>query len=184
MFHVRWLSLSLLLISIASEPASPQARALLIFGHGGRMFPLTNLSENGDDLSGSGVLGGGIGLQIGRSTALRTSVSISNSNHSGPTISLNDPSFERSYYGAELMFGAPSDAGLAPYLFFGGGRMTLDPAEPGTSTLAKLAGRLGTGVNYVPENSFFVLFAEVCGWAYKFDLLGFDRLQLETALLG
>lgn len=184
MFCLRWLFLSLLLISIVSEPASPQARALLIYGHGGRILPLTNLSETGDDLSGGGVFGGGIGLQLGAATALRASVSVSESNLRGSTLSLSDPSFKRSYYGAELLFGSPTDAGLAPYLFFGGGRMTVDPAEPGTSTLAKLAGRAGTGVNYVPDNSFFVLFAELSGWVYQFDVLGFNRIQFEAALLG
>ena len=184
MFHLRWLALSLLLISIASEPISAQARALLVFGHGGRMFPLLNLSETGDDLSAGKAFGAGIGLQIGTGTALRASVSVSEGNHRGPTLNLGDPVFKRSYYGADLMFGAPSHGGLAPYFFFGGGRVTVDPVEPDTDKLIKLAGRAGTGVNYVPDNSFLVLFAEVCSWVYKFDLFGFDKLQVDTAVLG
>ena len=184
MFHLRWLALSLLLISIAPEPTAAQARALLVFGHGGRMFSLTNLSEAGDDLSAGRIFGGGVGLQIGTATALRASVNISESSHRGPTLNLGDPVLKRSYYGGDLMLGTPSDGGLAPYVFFGGGRVVVDPAEPGTDTLTKWAGRLGAGVNYVPDNSFFVLFAEVGGWVYQFDLFGFDKLQFEPAVLG
>ena len=184
MLHVRWLALSFLLTSIAFAPASSQARALIVYGNAGRMFPLTNLSNAGDDLSPGRTYGGGVGLQLGPTTALRINVNISENNLSGQTLSLSDPSLKRSYYGAELMFGAPSNAGLAPYFFVGGGRMTVDPDETGTNTNSKLAGRLGTGVNYVPDNSFFVLFVEVAGWAYQFDLLSFNKLQLDAAVQG
>jgi len=148
------------------------------------MFSFTNLSETGDDLSAGTTFGGGVGLQIGTATALRASVNISESSHRGPTLNLGDPVFKRYYYGGDLMFGTPSNGGLAPYIFIGGGRVVVDPAEPGTENLAKWAGRLGTGVNYVPDNSFFVLFAEVGGWVYQFDLFGFNKLQFETAVLG
>jgi hypothetical protein len=148
------------------------------------MFPLMNLSDAGDDMSPGRAYGGGIGLQLGPTTALRATINISKSSHRGPADSLSNPSFTRSYYGLDLMFGAPSDAGLAPYLFFGSGRIIVDPAESGIETFAKLAGRFGAGVNYVPDNSFFVLFAEVCGWAYEFELLGFKKLQVNPAVLG
>ncbi len=62
--------------------------------------------------------------------------------------------------------------------------MTVDPSEPDIDAVSKPAGRLGTGVNYVPDNSFFVLFAEVSGWMYQFQLLGFDKLQLDMSVTG
>jgi hypothetical protein len=148
------------------------------------MFPLANLSEAGDDLSPGRAYGGGLGIQIGPTTALRATVSISESKHRGPTLELSDPSTKRSYYGFDLMFGAPTDAGLAPYLFFGSGRMTVDPAEPDSETVAELAGRMGTGINYVPDNSFFVLFVEACGWLYEFEMFGFRKLQFNTSVQG
>jgi hypothetical protein len=148
------------------------------------MFPILNVSESGHDMSPGRAYGGGLGLQLGPTTALRGTFSISKSNHRGPTIDLTNPTFTRSYYGLDLMFGAPSDAGLAPYLFFGSGRIVSNPAEPGIDSFTKLAGRVGTGVNYVPDNSFFVLFVEACGWIYEFELLGFRELQLNTAVMG
>jgi hypothetical protein len=111
-------------------------------------------------------------------------VNISKSNLRDSTVNLGDPSFTRSYYGLELMFGAPSDAGLAPYIFFGGGRLSADPGEPGIDTFARPAGRVGTGVNYVPDNSFFVLFLEAAGWVYEFELLDFNALQFNAAVMG
>ena len=184
MFHVRWLVLSLSLILVAFAPVSSQSHALFVYGHVGRMFPILNLSAAGDDLSPGRAYGGGVGLQLGPTTALRANVSISRSNHRGPTLDLSDPITKRAYYGLDLMFGAPSDAGLAPYLFFGSGRMTIDPAEPGTDTVAKLAGRMGTGINYVPDNSIFVLFVEACGWLYEFEMFGFRKLQFDTSVQG
>ena len=184
MFHVRWLALSLLVFSIPSGHASAQARALLVHGYAGRMFPALNLSDLGDDLSPGRAYGGGLGIQLGPTSALRATVSISKSNHRGPTLDLGDPTTTRTYYGLDLMFGAPTDGGLAPYVFFGSGRMTIDPAESGIDTAAELAGRVGTGLNYVPDNSFFVLFVEVCGWLYEFDMFGFKKLQFDTSVQG
>jgi hypothetical protein len=184
LLHARWFVLSLVLACAAFAPASAQARALLLFGQGGRMFPLINLSEDGDDMAPGGSYGGGIGLQLGPNSAIRAMVNISNSRYRGQTATLSDAEFTRSYYGLDLMFGAPSDAGLAPYFFVGGGRVSSDPAEFGAETISKLAGRLGTGVNYVPDNSFFVLFVEACGWIYEYELLGFKKLQINSAILG
>jgi len=148
------------------------------------MFPQANLSEAGDDMSPGRAYGGGLGLQIGPTTALRATVNISKSSHRGPSLNLNDPTFTRSYYGLDLMFGSPSDAGLAPYIFLGSGRIVVDPAEPSADSFTKLAGRFGSGINYVPDNSFFVLFVEASGWLYEFELLGFRKLQFNTAVLG
>ena len=148
------------------------------------MFTLMNLNEAGDDMAPGTAYGGGIGLQLGPTTAIRGSVNISKSRHRGTTIALSNPGVTRSYYGFDLMFGSPSDAGLAPYVFFGSGRITVDPAEPDTDSFTKLAGRAGTGINYVPDNSFFVLFAEACGWLYEFELFGFKELQFNTSLQG
>lgn len=184
MLHVRWLILSLALIFLSAAPASSQSRALLVYGQAGRMFPIMNLSEAGDALSPGRAYGGGLGIQLAPTTALRATVSISESKHRGPTLELSDPGTTRAYYGLDLMFGAPSDAGLAPYLFFGSGRMTVDPAEPGSETVAELAGRMGVGMNYVPDNSFFVLFVEACGWLYEFEMFGFRKLQFNTSVQG
>jgi hypothetical protein len=148
------------------------------------MYPLANLSSAGDDMSPGRAFGGGVGLQFGPTTALRATVNISKSKHRGSAVDLTDPSFTRSYYGLDLMFGAPSDAGLAPYVFFGSGRVVSNPAEPDLDSFTKLAGRAGTGINYVPDNSFFVLFVEACGWLYEFELLGFRKLQFNTAFMG
>jgi len=181
--HVRWLLLSLVLISTFA-PASSQARALVVYGSAGRMFPLLDVSDAGDDLSAGKAYGGGLGLQLGPTTAVRANVVVSHGNQRGPTLSLTDTGVINTYYGLDLMVGAPSDAGLAPYLFFGGGRLIADPDQPDTETVAHLAGRAGAGVNYVPDNSFFVLFLEASSWVYKSKLFGFDKLQFNAAVLG
>lgn len=183
MFRVRCLIFSLSMMVIAADPISAQARALILYGYGGRMLSLTDLSDAGDNLGPGAVYGGGIGLQLHASSALRASFSSSRADLRGPTINTTDPAFERYYVGADLMIGTPTDAGLAPYFFLGGGRVAVDPVEGGEG-MASIAGRAGTGVNYVPDNSMVVLFAELGGWLYRFQLLGFDRLQINTAILG
>ena len=148
------------------------------------MFPLLNLSEAGDDMSPGRAYGGGIGLQVGPTIAIRGSVNISKTHTRGTTLALSNPDVTRSYYGLDLMFGSPSDGGLAPYIFFGSGRIILDPSDPDSESHTEFAGRVGTGINYVPDNSFFVVFVEACGWLYEFQLFGFRELQFNTSLQG
>lgn len=147
------------------------------------MLSFTDLSDADDNLGPGATYGGGIGLQIGTGSALRASFSSSSADLRGPTIGSAEPAFERYYVGADLMIGTPTDAGFAPYFFFGGGRVAVEPAEGGEG-MASIAGRAGTGVNYVPDNSMVVFFAELGGWIYRFELLGFDRWQINTAILG
>jgi len=60
----------------------------------------------------------------------------------------------------------------------------VDPADPDTDTVGRWAGKAGIGVNYVPDNSFFVLFLEAVGWTYKFNMFGFNKLQVDASLMG
>jgi len=179
-----WCLISVLLLAGTFQPVAAQSRALVMFGFGGRMLTFTDLSVDNDNLGAGGTYGGGIGLQLGGSSALRASVTVADGEYDGPTLALSTPSIQKVFYSLDLMFGSPSDMGLAPYFFVGGGRVSLNPAEEGESNGSSLAGRAGVGVNFVPDNSFYVLFIEAVGWAYQFDALGFSRLQLNTALVG
>ncbi len=165
-------------------PIAGQSHAIIVFGYGGRLIPAADLSDAGDALSTGTMLGGGIGLQFGGRSALRASFSMVESDYEGPSLNLGDRGMSRNYLGLDLMFGLPTEFGLAPYAFFGGGRVALEPTDPSIQGFSKLAGRIGAGLNLVPTNSFVVLFVEFGAWLYEFDRLGFESTQLDMMILG
>lgn len=184
MSRFRWVLGGLLLLSIASTPLRAQSHALILFAYGGRLVPVTDLSETGDALSSGTSLGGGIGLQLGERSAVRGSFGIVESDYEGLSHNLSDPRISRTFIAVDLMFGMPTELGLAPYIYFGGGRVSVDPDDPSAERFAKPVGRLGTGVNLVPTNSFIAVFVEFGGSLYEFDRLDFEKLQLDLALTG
>lgn len=184
MFHLRWVLGGFLLASLATSPVAGQSRALVLFGQGGRLVPVIDLSSDGDAISSGTSLGAGIALQFGERSALRGSFVIVESDYEGPSQNLSDRGVTRTFMGLDLMFGLPTDIGLAPYVFFGGGRVAVNPADPSIEGFAKIAGRVGSGVNLVPTNSLFAIFLEFGGWLYEFDRMDFDRVQLDLALTG
>ncbi|MFQ5703337.1 MAG: hypothetical protein ACE5HT_04870 [Gemmatimonadales bacterium] len=159
-----------------------QGRALIVFAQGGGNIPLNNLSKSGDDFEGSVAGGGGIGLQLGSHYAIRGTVSFVPSKYRGSTLAFSDKDFARTFIGADLQLGFPSFGGLAPYFFAGAGSVIIDPDEPGQDSFSKLAGRFGTGINYVFDNRFTTIFVELGTWVYRFDRLGFDKGQVDLTI--
>jgi hypothetical protein len=137
-------------------------------------------------------VGGGIGVQLNRSVALRAHYTFARSEgepNSFAPIAGNE--FNRHYYGADLQFRAWNDSGLTPYLVVGGGAVTVDPADDAilfsptgaqfaNESFTKPAARAGIGLEYQIPNSGLGLYAEADGWAYKWDRYGFDRMQYDT----
>ncbi len=147
-------------------------------------MPAVDLSNAEDKIKPGTMLGGGIGLQFGERSAIRGSFSVVEGEYEGPSHNLGDLGMNRNYLGIDLMFGIPTELGLTPYTFFGGGRISVKPADPSFQPFSKIAGRLGGGINLVPTNSFVVLFVEFGGWLYKFNRFGFDSTQLDMMLSG
>jgi hypothetical protein len=165
----------------------------MLFVSGGGNSSLRDLDQFESSRFDTGYnVGGGIGVQLNRAVALRASYTFSQATGGASSftpIAGND--FRRHYYGADLQFRAANDSGVMPYLFLGGGAVTVSPANnavlvsaTGASfandSFTKPAARAGIGLEYQIPNSGFGVYAEGAGWAYKFDRYGFDRMQYDT----
>jgi len=170
----------------------------MIFVSGGGNATLRDLDEASQSDFDTGYnLSGGVGFQINRNVALRGVYTYSRAQGEGsaslPFFSpVAGANFNRHYYGADLQFRAMNDSGFTPYLFAGGGAVTIDPDDSsvllsptGTGRFAnesftKPAGRFGLGFEYQLPHSGFGLYAEGAGWVYNWDRYGFDRTQVDT----
>jgi hypothetical protein len=91
----------------------------------------------------------------------------------------------RFFYDGGIQVQYPTANGWTPYLFVGGGAVTLDPVGDGFLAKTKPAGTGALGVNYTFPGTNFGVTAEGKGWLYDLselngNLAGFDRTQLEV----
>ncbi len=169
-----------LLTCLTAAPAGAQEQALVLLGYGGLTVPTVGLADGGVGFPTAPSGGGGIALQMARSVALRATVTVGKSNVEQSM--LQAPGVRRTVIGADLQVGLTTSSPVVPYFLVGLGRASFDPDQAGESTFTKLASRVGTGINYVPDNSIVAFFAELSGWFYRFDKLGFDRYQFDLSL--
>jgi opacity protein-like surface antigen len=170
----------------------------MLFVNGGGSNTLRDLDEarQADFDTGYNV-GGGIGIQLTPGVALRGVYTYSRAQGEDslgvPFLSpVAGAHFNRHYYGADLQFRAMNDSGFTPYIFAGGGAVTVDPDDSSvllspdgstsftTESFTKPAGRFGLGFEYQVPNTGFGLYAEGSGWVYNWDRYGFDRTQVDT----
>ncbi|KPJ92879.1 MAG: hypothetical protein AMS18_06420, partial [Gemmatimonas sp. SG8_17] len=172
MYRFRWAALAGLTLGIFSPPLEAQSGALALFGYGGRDLPLSNLDEAGDHLRASWMVGGGLAVQLSTNFALRGSFAMVESDWEGTALELSDSTFKRTFVSFDLQAGAPLASGFVPYFIAGAGWVNVDPQDTGLAQFTKFAGRFGTGVNYVIDNSFLALILELDTWIYHFGELG------------
>ncbi len=169
-----------LLILISPAWLAGQTHALVLLGYGGVLAPTADVAEGGVRLNTTSAVGVGIALQLTRNMAFRGNTTFSKSDVNEAT--LQDRGVKRRFVGGDVQIGFPNTSAVVPYFLFGIGLASLDPDQSGAQTVRKLATRLGTGVNYIPDNSLVTAFAELSGWLYRFDALGFDRYQFDLLL--
>lgn len=179
--------LAALLLSLGiAHPLNAQSGAIVLFAHGGRINPVADLAEGTGDELGSGFsVGGGLTLMLGHSVALRGYVTRTRADYRGPTLTVQDSSITRTFYGGDLMIGWATESGFAPYLFGGAGGVVIDPADGSLRSFTRFVVRAGAGFNYLIERSPVTPFVEGGFSFYSFDRLGFDRRQSDfTASIG
>jgi len=171
-------------------PAAAQDRALVFFARGGGFNGLTNLDQAGTtDFKRTGYnVGGGVGVQVQKYVALRGDFTFARNemrNNQAPTgIRLN-----RLLYDAAVQLQYPTSGGFTPYLFAGGGAVTLHQVGTSGQNRTRGAGTLGLGFNYQIPRSPLGIFAEGKSWLYQAKnlggaLVGFDKTQYEVAWSG
>jgi len=182
--YIRLLPALTLLATLLTEATTAQSRAFFLYGQGGRDLPLSNLIDAGDKLRAGWMTGAGAGLQLSTNLAFRASFARVENEYEGTELDIVDSTFVRTLVSVDLQAGIPTSIGFVPYFIAGAGWIKVDPDDLSLEQFTKFAGRLGTGINYVFDNSFMVLFAELDTWFYHFDEYGFNRIQYDITVIG
>lgn len=95
----------------------------------------------------------------------------------------------RFFYDAAVQFQYPTAIGLEPYLFAGGGAVTVHEVGTNGQDKTKGTGTFGLGLSYTIPRTGLGLFAEGKGWLYEASNLNgglspYDKLQVEAGWSG
>jgi len=167
-----------------------QDRAVHLFAGGGGYNALTNLNDAGSaDFKKVGyTAGGGVGVQLHRFVTLRGDFHFArnqfrvNQQETGEDVN-------RFFYDAAVQLQYPTSSGLEPYVFAGGGAVTIHQIGTSGQDKTKGTGTFGLGLNYTVPASGVGIFIEGKSWLYKPTnltgaLAGVDKLQYEVAWAG
>lgn len=176
------LTTSVLAALVAAAPLAAQAkdtdRGIVIGVYGGGYDHIVNLYDAGSghgtaDFTPSQSVGATAGVQLNRYVALHGDFTFAQNRAEGDA-SFAGRRFNRFFYGAHVEMGYPLPGGVTPYLFAGGGAVTIDEmGSPATiNTFTKPAGMFGAGFFYSLSKRFEV-FAEGKQIVYRWDRGGF-----------
>src|SRR5258706_13241749 len=158
--------------------------AVVVYGAAGGFNSLAHLDAADTTNFKTGFnVGGGVAYQFSKYVALRGNFTFARAESQSDlgTASIAGTKFNRFLYDGDLQFRYPLRGGVAPYVFVGGGAVTvkhdLTPAEP---NFTKGAGKFGVGISYqIPRSNVWV-YAESTTWGYKCDRYDFRRAQVRT----
>ena len=187
---IRRLAGALVLGLALTAPAAAQDRAVFLFARGGGYNGLSNLTDAGtSDFKKVGFnVGGGVGVQLHRNVSVRGDLTFARNELRDNQLATGTK-LNRFFYDAALQLQYPTASGLEPYLFAGGGAVTLHEVGTSGQNQTKAAGTFGLGFNYRVPNTQFGLFAEGKSWLYKLSglpgtLAGVDKTQYDIAWNG
>lgn len=130
------------------------------------------------------VLGANVGYQFNRYFSVNGDFSFARNQGKGvgPLVGVD---VNRFFYGAQLLARYPFANGTTPYIFAGGGGLTVDESGAAMPRFTKPAGIGGIGLGYMVPSTGVELTAETKGMLYKWDRNGFNKAQLDaTFMLG
>jgi hypothetical protein len=172
----------------AQEDRSTDSPAIVLYGSGGGFSSLAHLDEaNTTNFKTGFNVGGGIAYQFDKYVALRGNFTFARAAVQSDlgSIALAGTNFNRFIYDGDLQFRYPLQGGVAPYVFVGGGGVTVKhDVTPDEPSFTKGAGKFGLGVSYTIPKSNVGLYAEGTTWVYKWDQLGYNKTQFDTTWSG
>ncbi len=185
--------LSILLASLAlAGPLAAQQRSLQLYVHGGGYSPTQDVDPGGlADFDTGFNLGGGVGVVLSRYLGVRGDFTYGRNqardarpNGSGLIGSLNGQDFNRFFYGGDVQLRLPVGEHLVPYIFGGGGAVTIDPAFStggAEDSFTNGAGKFGGGVEWKFAGTGFGLLVQGTAWVYDLDeaTFGFEETQFD-----
>lgn len=168
----------------AAAPLAGQSRSVVVQVLGGGYSHLRNLNATGPvaHWNAGFNVAGAIGYQASKYVSVHVDGAYTKNKALG-SATFAGQEFNRYFYGGHLEVRYPAGA-IAPFLFAGGGAMTVDPvAEPATigfGRFTKGAAMFGAGLGYSIPRSNVDLLLEGKGVTYKWDRGGLTRNQLDV----
>jgi hypothetical protein len=177
---------ALVLAAAVIQPLGAQDRAVTLAVRGGGFNALTELNESGTaDFKRVGyTVGGTLGVDLHRYVGLRGDFTFARNELQLNQVATGSE-LNRYFYDAGIQLQYPTETGWMPYLFVGGGAVTLDPVGGSNDDKTKAAGTAGLGLHYTFPGTNLGITAEGKGWLYELSELNgnlspFDRTQLEV----
>jgi hypothetical protein len=175
---------------LATTPAWAQERGIRVYANVGGLSALRDLNQAGTaDFRTGFDMEGGVGWQLQRNLSVRGDLTWGQQQLRNSGIATGK--VNQFFYGADVMLKYPGASRATPYVFAGGGAVTIHPKGTSGENKTNPFGRLGLGVTYQPTRSRLELFAQGTGWLYKISgfsgtnpLAGYDRSQFDLAYSG
>lgn len=192
MLHNRIVFGGLIAASLVASSATAQSvsnHAVILSGRGGGYNAVTNLNDAGTADTKLGFnAGGGIAVQVHKYVVLRGDFTFGRDELRNQGVDTGTR-LNKYFYTGAVQLQYPSSSGVTPYLFAGGGGITVH--EQGTSgqNKTRAAGVGGLGLSYRIRNTRWAVFAEGLGYLYQVrdfrgSLAGFDKTQFDLAWSG
>jgi hypothetical protein len=161
----------------------------VISGRGGGFSGLTDLSDSPNaDLETGFNVGGAVAVQVHKYLAIRGDFTFGRSElrTNGVVAGTHLNEF---FYGGAIQVQYPTSSGLTPYVFGGGGAVTIHEENTTGQNKTKGAGSFGLGLSYRIPRTRLELFAEGSGLVYQHknfsgSTTGFDKTQVDAAYSG
>ncbi len=176
---------ALALSAVLAAPALAQNHAVWFAAKTGGFNAVTNLDAAGTtDFKRVGYhLGAAVGVGVQRYIALRTDFSFARNQLRSASVPTGDR-LNRFFYDAAVQLQCPTSVGVEPYVFAGGGAVTLHEVGTSGQNKTKATGTVGLGASYTIPRTGVGVFAEGQGWIYKAKdlggfLTGYDKTQVE-----
>ncbi len=177
----------------AAVPSAAQGHAVTVFARGGGFSAATNLdnASPASDFKTGYSVGGGVSVDVYRYVAVRGDFTFARARFRNAGVETNDH-FNKFFYTGALQLQYPTASGFMPYVFAGGGGVTIKEKESPTGVnidKTKGAGVGGIGFSYTIPRTHFAIFAEGLGYVYKITgltgtLAGFNKTQFDVGYSG
>jgi opacity protein-like surface antigen len=174
-------------------PAAAQQRSVTFVARGGGFNALTNLDNSGNpsDFKTGYNVGGAAIVQVNRYLGVRGDFTFARAKFRDAGVETDDH-FNKFFYTGAIQLGYPTVSGFTPYVFAGGGGVTIKEKESPTGAnvdKTKGAGVGGIGFSYQIPRTNWALLAEGTGYVYKArdlsgTLAGIDKTQFDLAWSG
>jgi opacity protein-like surface antigen len=185
--------LFVLLVLGVAVSATAQEHSLTFVARGGGFNALTNLNDASapSDFKTGYNIGGAAVVQVNRYVGVRGDFTFARAKFRDAGSETNDH-FNKLFYTGAIQLGYPTTSGFTPYLFAGGGGVTIKEKESPSGVnvdKTKGAGVGGIGFSYRIPQTNWSLVTEGVGYLYKVNglsgtLAGFDKTQLDVAWTG